>query len=44
MGPSVKLVSRINDSFSKEKNYTRQKKFTQAPPVVSVTNMRNVLH
>ena len=27
-------------AFNLEKNYTRQKKFTQAPPVVPVTNMR----
>ena len=27
-------------AFNLEKNYTRQKKFTQTPPVVSVTNMR----
>ena len=29
-------------AFNLEKNYTRQKKFTQAPPVVPVTNMRYV--
>lgn len=27
-------------AFNLEKNYTRQKKFTQTPPVVSMTNMR----
>ena len=27
-------------AFNLEKNYTRQKKITQAPPVVPVTNMR----
>ena len=27
-------------AFNLEKNYTRQKKFTQTPSVVSVTNMR----
>ena len=29
-------------TFNLEKNYTRQNKFTQAPPVVPVTNMRFV--